>query len=204
MKIFNAMLLLVVLGSLLAGCRSDYEKLVDRELASGIRHDSLFLGLRLGMSRDSFYRHCFDLNHAGLVTNGPENNTVLYAVSGYPYPIDMNFYPDFEQEKIYKMAVVFNYQAWAPWNKALFSDKLVVDVLDLMTKWYGPGFLALKTPEGKPFWVKVNGNRQILVSIQNERNVRVEISDLTVKPTAKKPAVARPDEPRPIWEKKKS
>jgi hypothetical protein len=91
--------------------------MVERELAGGIRHDSLFLGLHFGMTRDSFYEHCFRLNQQGIVTNGPQNNTVLYAIEGYSQPIDMNFYPDFNQDKIWRMRVYFNYQAWAPWNK---------------------------------------------------------------------------------------
>lgn len=200
----RATLFLPVIIGLIAftACQSDYEKMVERELASGIRHDSLFLGMHFGMTRDSFYRHCFALNRQGLVTNGPQNNTVLYVIEGYRYTIDMNFYPDFEQDKIFKMPVVFNYQAWAPWTKDLYADKLVPDVLELLTRWYGPGFLAKKTPDNKPFWVKVDGNRQILVSIQNERNVRAEISDLTVKVPAQKPPLPHAGDKRPVWEKK--
>ncbi len=182
-------------------CKSDYEKMVDRELRSGIRHDSIFFGLYFGMTSGDFYAHCFDLNHQGLVTNGPENNTVLYTFNNYRYPLDMNFYPAFENNRIYKMGIVFNYQGWAPWNRDLFSDKAVPDVLDILEKWYGKGFLEIKAPDGKPAWVKVNGNRQILVLLQNERNVRVEISDLTVKP-ASPPPNPKHDEKRPVWEKK--
>lgn len=182
-----------------ASCKSDYEKMVDRELGSGIRQDSIFFGLYLGMSIPDFYKHCFELNRKGLVTNGPENNTVLYSFYNYQYPLDMNFYPAFENDRIWKMGIVFNYQGWAPWNKILYSDKLVVDVLDILEKWYGGGFLNLKAPNGKPVWVKVTGNRQILVTLQNERNVRVEITDLTVPPP-KKPQPVQ-DNNRPIWEK---
>lgn len=184
-----------------AACKSDYEKMVDHELASGIRNDSIFFGLYFGMTSGDFYKHCFELNRQGLVTNGPENNTVLYTFNNDPFPLDMNFYPAFENDRIWKMGIVFNYQGWAPWNKNLFSDKLAPEVLNILEKWYGKGFLSLKTPEGEPFWVKVNGNRQILVMLQNERNVRVEITDLTVKPSTSKPA-NKPEEKRPVWEKK--
>lgn len=184
-----------------AACKSDYEKMVAREIGSGIRNDSIFFGLHFGMTSADFYKHCFELNRQGLVTNGPENNTVLYTFNNYRYPLDMNFYPAFENDRIWKMGIVFNYQGWAPWNKNLFSDKLAPEVLDILEKWYGTGFLSMKTPEGEPFWVKVNGNRQILVMLQNERNVRVEITDLTVKPSTSKPA-AKPDDKRPVWEKK--
>ena len=183
-----------------ASCKSDYEKMVEKELGSGVRQDSIFFGIYLGMSSADFYKHCFELNHQGLVTNGPENNSVLYTFNNYKYALDMNFYPAFENGRIYKMGVVFNYQAWAPWNHDLFSDKLIRDVLDILEKWYGNDFLSLKTPEGKPFWVKVTGNRQILVMLQNERNVRVEITDLTVRPAGESTQGEHKGQ-RPVWEK---
>lgn len=191
-------ILFILLG--FAACQTDYEKMVERELNSGIRHDSIFFGLYFGMSSQDFYQRCFELNHQGLVTNGPENNTVLYRFNSYRYPLDMNFYPAFDNNKIYMMGIVFNYQGWAPWNKNLFSDKLVPDVLDILEKWYGKGFLQIKSPDGKPIWVKVTGNRQILIRLQNERNVRVEISDLTVRHSAEN---STPNKGlRPVWEKK--
>ncbi len=195
---FSVFIFIILLAA--AACKSDYEKMVERELAGGIRHDSLFLGLHFGMTRDSFYGHCFRLNQQGIVTNGPQNNTVLYAIEGYSQPIDMNFYPDFNQDKIWRMRVYFNYQAWAPWNKKLYAEKLVPEALDLLGKWYGAGFLSLKTPEGKPFWVKVNGNCQYLMVVQDEKMLRVEISDLTNQPEDK-PA-PKPGKDRPVWEKK--
>ena len=184
-----------------SNCKSDYEKLVERELASGIRHDSIFLGMYFGMSRPDFYKHCFELNHQGLITNGPTNNTALYVLAHeFEYPVDMNFYPDFNQEKIWRMRVYYNYQPWAPWNKALFAEKLAPPVLDLLRKWYNCDFLARTTPGGQPFWVAVNGNRQILVSLEDEKQVRAEITDLTNQPEEK--PLPKPGKDRPLWEQK--
>ncbi|MCB0543475.1 MAG: hypothetical protein KDC61_06585 [Saprospiraceae bacterium] len=195
------LLLAVLACTVWIACKSDYEKMLDREMASGIRYDSIFFGLYFGMPASDFYKHCFELNRQGMVTNGPENNTVLYSFYDYRYPLDMNFYPAFEKGRIYKMGVVFNYQGWAPWNKQLFSDKLAPDVLDILEKWYGKGFIKIvRTPGDTAAWVKVNGNRQILVMLQNERNVRVEITDLTVTPEQKETPV-KPGDRRPVWEK---
>jgi hypothetical protein len=53
----------------LASCGSsdirEYEKLVDKELASNKRYDSIFLGIYLGMTNKDFYQHCWDLNKQG-------------------------------------------------------------------------------------------------------------------------------------------
>jgi len=187
-----------------AACRSDYDKMVRRELASGVRNDSIFLDMHFGMQRNDFYRHCLQLNQQGLVTNGPENNTVLLVIDDYKHPIDMNFYPAFDdKDQIYLMGVVFYYQAWAPWNKVLFGEKLMPDVLNLLERWYGPGFMELTSPEGKKIWVKVNGNRHIMAIVQNEKNVRVEIKDLTRK-APEKPIIDKPSGNRPIWEQPNS
>ncbi len=185
-------------------CQTDYEKMLEREMGSKTRQDSIFFGLYFGMNSKDFYQRCFELNRQGLVTNGPENNTVLYRFSDNEYrsPVDMNFYPAFSNDRIYLMGIVFNYQGWAPWNKDLYAEKLVPDVLGILEKWYGSGFLHIKSPDGKPIWVKVTGNRQILVRLQNERNVRVEISDLTVRPPAAD--AGKNTGQRPVWEKNKS
>ncbi|MBK8554840.1 MAG: hypothetical protein IPL65_03280 [Lewinellaceae bacterium] len=192
--------LVVVLMLGLSACQPDFKDMVEKEKATGIRNDSLFLGYHFGMSQDSFYKHSFHLNQQGVVTNGPENNSVLYAISGYDHPIDMNFYPDFEDRKIYKMLVLFNYNAWAPWNKQLFTKNLLPHVLDLLSKWYGKELIKYKDDKGLPFWAVADGNRMIKVIVQNERLIRVNIIDssVTPKPTPQK----APDGPRPLWEKK--
>jgi hypothetical protein len=184
---------------LLSSCKEDYDKKVQRELSSGARYDSLFMGFYFGMPRSDFFKRCLELNQQGLVTNGPENNSVLYVIEDYDYTIDMNFYPDFENERIYKMEVVFNYQAWAPWNKQLFAGKLIPHALDILEKWFGGGFYKLETAKGKPYWAKIDGNREIILRVQNERNLRVEIVDRSVTPTPK--PMPPSGGQRPVWSK---
>lgn len=183
--------------ALLTSCKEPYEQRAQRERTSGARYDSLFLGFELGMPRSDFFNRCWELNRQGLVTNGPENNSVLYVFSDYDYPIDMNFYPEFENDRIYKMNVVLNYQAWAPWNKQLFSGKLIPHALDILGKWFGNDFYELETDTGKPYWAKINGNREVILRVQNERNLRVEIVDRTVTPAPKPESGGN----RPVWSK---
>jgi hypothetical protein len=49
---------------------SEYDRLVKRELNKGVRHDSLFLGYYLGMERQDFFDHSWQLNQQGVVTGG--------------------------------------------------------------------------------------------------------------------------------------
>ena len=100
----------------------EYEKLVDKELASNKRYDSIYLDF-LGMPNKDFYSRCWDLNKQGLLTNGSENTSVLWKMKeNFSHPVAINFYPVFQDNKIYKMTTGFNYEAWAPWNKHLGSE----------------------------------------------------------------------------------
>lgn len=173
---------------LFSQCKSDYENLVTRELNSGIRHDSLLLGIYFGMERSDFYNHCLELNRKSLITNGPENNTAQITLNDYGEPIDLNFYPDFEQNKVYKMRYYFNYKKWAPWNKEFYADKLQPYALDYLSKVYKTSFQTLKKPDGGPLWLSVSGNRQIRVYLKDDKTVCADVSDLSVLTKIKEPS----------------
>ena len=185
----------------MAACEKDYAALRQRELISGIRHDSIFMGMYFGMPRMEFYRQCFEMNQQGLLINGPENSTALYLMPGYRQPINVNFYPDFSEDKIYNMKVWLSYQTWAPWNKEYYAGELVPDALSILEKWFGSGFIKQRTDRGRPFWAKVNGNREVILRILDERQLRVDITDISVQPKPNPSTAGQPAGPRPIWEK---
>src|SRR6187551_1258365 len=82
-----------------------YKKLVKKELATGKRVDSLFFGIRFGMTRKEFYAHCWELNKKGLFTDGQNNMAVLYKLNHNElrHNGSMNFYPEFYKNRIVKM-----------------------------------------------------------------------------------------------------
>jgi hypothetical protein len=168
---------------------NDYLMMEKRELARGIRYDSLFLGLKFGMTQKEFFDHCFQLNREGIVKEGPMNNTVEYKMPDqFPYAGRMNFYPDYDEDnRIYKMRLYFQYDAWAPWNKAEWSDSLLPEVVKLFKKWYGGDFLKIESADREnvhPVYVKVDGNRRIAVFRGDDMKVNAIITDLTA-PKAK-------------------
>ena len=144
--------------------KQQYKRLVERELASGVRHDTLFLNLQLGMTSENFYKTCWDLNKAGLIRQGSGNTTVAYEMKEeLNFVTNVNFYPSFYEDKIYEMPVQFKYKAWAPWNKQMQSDSLQLDVLSLFEEWYGIGFFEVAPDAQKKAFVKVDGNRRISI-----------------------------------------
>lgn len=164
-------------------CSSDdrkYDQLVKGELSRGVRKDSLFQGIKLGMTKKVFYTHCWLMNKKGIFFAGPGNMTVSYKLDKeLKYPASMNFYPDFRNGKIYKMRVVFSYDAFAPWNKQMFADSLQLDVLRLLKKWYkDKDFISMTDATKGTIFVQVDGNRRIIIGHSDDAHVKVDYTDL--------------------------
>lgn len=173
---------------LVNGCtpKTKYDKMLKQEMARGIRHDSLFMGLYLGMEAKEFYTHCWELNMKGLIRQGTRNMTVAYQMKDeLKYPATVDFYPEFIDGKISEMPVRYVYNGWTPWNKKLSADSLQVQVLKWCEKRYGENFIEVKHPKRGIAFVKVNGNRRISIFKENEMSVWVVYTDLLVKKESK-------------------
>ncbi len=164
---------------------SDYQKRVKSELATGKRSDTLFLGIYFGMTQDSFLKQCTMLNHQERIREGVASLSVQFELKGrnaLRNPAAMNFFPEFKAQKIVQMPLSFSYANWAPWNQSTSPDSLLVDVLGMMEKWYGKGFIKEGNPKRGYVYVKVDGNRQIVISKNDELKVVGMMTDLTVNP----------------------
>ena len=158
-----------------------YQKLEARELASGIRNDSLFLGIYFGMTRKDFFDHCWNLYEKGVMKEGITGSTVFYPIKTFKFPASMDFFPTFQEDRIVSIPVIFTYNGWAPWNKHLFASELEKEIMDLIIQWYGGNFIKIKEPsslDGTAF-VKVDGNRRVSIIYADESKVQVDFVDLT-------------------------
>ncbi len=181
-KLSFTILSLVITAFFLVSCspRARYEKRLREGLQSGVRHDSLFLGLYLGMPSKDFFTRCWKLNKKGLIRQGPNNQTVEYKLKDeLPYPATMLFYPRFFDDRIYEMPVRIAYDGWAPWNKKLSADNLEKDVRRWYRKIYGGGFIKVVHPVHGAAWVKVDGNRRITIFKENDLYVWVIFTDMS-------------------------
>ncbi len=180
----------IIAGLIVYGCsspRSKYEHRLKSELESGVRNDTLFLGMYFGMGEKEFYTHCWNLNKKGLIKQGPKNTTVERALEEeLDYPATMYFYPKFYDGKIYEMPVSFVYNGWAPWNKKLSVEKLQLDVLKWLEKNYGKGFIKVEHPKHGMAYVKIDGNRRITLFREEEMYVWVVFTDMLVDKELKK------------------
>lgn len=158
--------------------KTEYQQMVEQELNKGIRNDSLFLGYRFGMERQDFFDHSWNLNQQKIITGG---TYVEYKLDELSSTATMNFFPEFHDDKIYRIPIEVQYDSWAPWNKDLFADSLIVELVDLFEDTYGPGFIQTIHPDvGKPSWIKVDGNRRISIYRKDDMKARIEFLDLSV------------------------
>lgn len=183
--IYRLLYLFLFTFLVISGCneKSEYDQLIERELATGKVYNELFLEYELGMPKEEFYDHSWELNRKGLVMQGPQNQTVQYDLDNeLPHKATMYYYPDFYDGKIFQMRVRFKYNGWAPWNKNLSSDNLQMDVVNLLKDWYGEGFIRFEGENNGSDkhhgYVKVDGNRRIVVTKLTDSEVLTVFTDL--------------------------
>lgn len=191
MRFNNIIFLLgfLLLNLIAASCESEYTKTVNEEAEKGVRNDNLILGMEFGDTKKDFFEKCWQLNNKGLVTHGPNNQSVQYELVSNREDknltaINMLFFGDFNANNIMiGMDMEFNYKAWAPWNQQFEGDKLLPVVKDTLMKWFpGNGFIPVQVDKiDKETHVKVDGNRQIIAYVKDRKDVIVRIEDLKYK-----------------------
>lgn len=181
---------LMILG--MAACQESteeqYLKMEQEELASGLRYDSLFRGIHFAMKREEFMDYCFNKNledefRQGGVKSGQWVECKLEDELRYPAAI--NFFPKFQNSLITEMEAAIYYDNIALGDPVPKGDSLLQDVMRLMEKWYGKGFMKINSPYfyKDDVYVKVDGNRRItLYKDASEHLINVWYVDLTAKP----------------------
>lgn len=187
MRIYKLYVSLLLLPVLLANCGQSgeemYHDLLEKEKSRNKKVNDIFMGISLGMTSKDFYVHCWDMNKKGIFTDGSGNTAVKYKLKKkeLKHDAEMNFYPEFTNGKIARLWVKFQYEGWAPWNKKLDSDDLLEDVLQLYREWYATGnpFITIKDKKKGTIYVKVDGNRRIIIGRFDDVQVKVDYTDLS-------------------------
>jgi hypothetical protein len=186
-KINKQYYLIIVLVFTIVSCESDYSKLVKRELATGIKNDSLFFGMKFNDTKQDFFDICKDLNGKNLISEGPQNKFAKYTIKSKiekESTIQMLFYGIFNKEKIMTgLDMRLSYDAWSPWNKKYYADKLIPSIKDTLQKWFpGNDFIQVDLKKlNKVAYVKIDGNRQIKMFSLNNEVLSVKIENLDKK-----------------------
>lgn len=184
-------LLITVIGLALGlvNCESEkapktlYEKLEREGLKSGERNDSLFFGLHFGMEKQDFFVHCSELNKDTVIYMGIGGKVEHHFPNELKYSARMSFYPEFYEDKIWKIPVKFAYDAWSPWNQDYNATKLRKELKTELMKWYGGNeFVEISHPTDTIALVKIDGNRRIVLERDGIGSfVNAIFTDLTVE-----------------------
>lgn len=196
MKIYNFMkfknskqiyFILVIVFTILS-CESEYSKLVKRELATDVKNDSLFFGMKFNDTKQDFFDICQELNSQKMITHGPSNRFAEYTMvpsNEDESSIQMLFYGIFDKKSIMTgVNMRFSYNGWFPNNKKYYSDNLIPQLKDTLLNWFpGNDFLKVDLKKlNKETFIKIDGNRQIKMYVLDEKEVAVRIEDLDKKP----------------------
>ena len=168
---------------LIEGCSpgARYDRKLRKELASGVRYDSLFMGFHFGMSDKDFYALCWEMNREGIIRQSHSNTAVHFDPGDrLPHSATMEFYPKFEENKIVEMPVKFFYNGWSPWTKELYSGHLVKDIRDWYEDEYGKGFIAVSHPVRGIAFTKIDGNRRITIYQEDDLYAWAIFTDMSV------------------------
>lgn len=182
---YSLLFLLMTFSACRQSGMEKYHALVESERKSNKQVNDIFFGISLGMSSKDFYMHCWGMNKKGLFTDGMSNTSVAYRLgrNELKHQATMNFYPEFNHGRIHKLWTRFQYDGWMPWNKQLSSDSLLTDVLKLYQKWYplGNPFVAIADKKRGTLYVKVDGNRRIVLGRYDDVEVKADYTDLRVE-----------------------
>lgn len=179
-NIFKSLLPALFLIFVINACdnRSEYELIVERELSSLERADSLFLGYYFGMTSSDFFEHSRQLNSDGILTG---QTTIHYTIDDLKHSATKYFYPSFEDDKIFRLPIEVSYDAWAPWNRSFFSDSLMNDLMELYHHQYDADFIyTYLSDREQEVWVSVQSNRRIVLEKKDDTTVQIEFLDLSV------------------------
>ena len=151
-----------------------------RMINNDLNMDTLFLGLKFGMTSQEFFDTSAVYNARKLIVNEElVDQSIVYNTQDgeLEYPALMSYYPVFTNDKISSMPMKFQYKQWAPWNKKFWAESLIEDVRRLFESWYGDGFEGKKDVFGRMRYVKIDGPRVITLQCQDDHIVNATIEN---------------------------
>ena len=183
----NSLILILLL--FMVSCQSEYDKLVKSELESGVVYEDLIFDIKIGQTDQDFFKRCWELNNQKLISQGPRNRHVRYVMKPQEIPdedeeVEMLFYAIFDDSNIIRgMKKRFSYLSWAPWNESRHSPALIERLKNYYLQLYGGNDFIEVEIDGSDVtsYVKVDGNRQILMFLADNKDVIVKIEDTRFK-----------------------
>jgi hypothetical protein len=161
-----------------------YQNLLKKESGKNEQVDSIFYGIYLKMTANSFYEHCNKMFKKGIFYGSYDYQVVVNLKEPFKRPVILRFYPTFDKPFISKLLCSFIYKGASLYKKLDRANVLMKELVPIMMIWYG-GNEFIEIPSGHPLkgpkYIKVDANRKITLS-ENDNGTNVEAIFEDIKP----------------------
>ena len=161
-----------------------YETYVAKELATGVRNDSLIYGIHFGMTEEEFKSYCTGMNLQKRFMPNPRGTAVrLKLQNGFGAPVVFDFFPVLQSNKpIRKITASMKYRDFSYYDKIYDIGNLVIEAVEYFEDGYGGNkFIAIPHENRliKHKYVKIDGNRKIVLNPTFDgQGLQIEFEDL--------------------------
>ena len=187
----KTLLLLIFIGTLIS-CQ-DYQRdkqqqaidhRIEKELARGERNDTIFLGLRFGMTENEILRHFKKLTRENKLSLN-ESNTYEYEFdfgeNSMPSKGKATFSTDYFNNKLFKLSISVK-------SEDLVSNAQLIQLslVKIYASKYGYSYLERKSLSGNTsYYIWIDGNRMIEI-VAGINDARIFYTDLIVEQAKEK------------------
>ncbi len=150
-----------------AEAQKEYVSLLEREMKKDQQVDSIFYGIHLKMTKNSFFDYCNEMFRKKVFTGGYDYQVAIDFPNEFSKPVTLKFYPTFEKPFISRLQCRFQFVNANLYNKEERADVLAAELAGVMMEWYGGNpFIKILSqhPLKGPEYVKIDANRKITLS----------------------------------------
>ena len=147
--------------------------------SSEIQEDSLMLGIRFGMNKDQFFKHCESINSTEKIFDSATKLRIGRPIKSNGKDFMMNLYPTYLFEKINKLEFECYQQSYSKWNKTAHAENILTDIKSYFEKEFQIKMEEFNHEKHGKAYVHFKGNRRLRIFIKSEKLVGGEFLDMT-------------------------
>lgn len=167
--------------TLLACSHSRYDQMYTKAKDSGIHNDSLFLSFEFGMSQDSFFNRCKEINASAGLFDSSGKLRVGRKIKINSEDFQMNFYPVFVENELAVMPFELHHVSYSQWNKQYYAGEILPGIVKYFSEEFALELEEFNHPEIGSAFLAFTGNRRLRLYRKTQKLVGGEFMDMSDK-----------------------